>query len=104
MESTYPTLDDWTAEEKENESGRHDEFWQRWKNIRQRQTEEEGEWGHYLSSAQIASDIDTGELGPSKRKPWECTVHEGEIIYFPNLWHHATINLEKYTVFVSSFT
>lgn len=104
MESTYQTLDDWTTEEIQNESRQHEEFWQRWKNIRQQQLEEEEEWGYYFSSAQIASDTDTVELGPSKRKPWECIVHEGEIIYFPNLWHHATINLEKYTVFVSCFT
>ena len=37
-------------------------------------------------------------------KPWECTMNEGEMIYFPDQWHHATINLEKYTVLVSSFT
>ena len=43
-------------------------------------------------------------MGPSKQKPWECTIHEGEMIYFPDWWHHATINLERYTVFVSSFT
>ena len=109
MENTYSSLDDWTTEEIHNERRQHEEFWQRWKNIRQQQLEgeeeeEEEEWRYYFSSAQLAKDIDAVALGPSKRKPWECTVHEGEIIYFPNLWHHATINLEKYTVFVSSFT
>jgi len=37
-------------------------------------------------------------------RPWECTVHPEEMIYFPDGWHHATINLDPYTVFVSSFT
>lgn len=36
--------------------------------------------------------------------PWECTVNAGEMIYFPNGWHHATLNLDRYNVFVSSFT
>lgn len=36
--------------------------------------------------------------------PWECTVHPGEMIYFPDMWHHATLNLDTYNVFVSTFT
>ena len=37
-------------------------------------------------------------------KPYECTLHPGEMIYFPNEWYHATINLDNYNVFVSTFT
>lgn len=37
-------------------------------------------------------------------KPWECTIYPGELIYFPNEWHHAIINVEAYSAFVSSFT
>ena len=33
----------------------------------------------------------------------ECTVQEGEIIYIPKDWWHAIVNLDPYTVFVSSF-
>lgn len=36
--------------------------------------------------------------------PWECSVNPGEMIYFPNNWHHATLNLDKYNSFVSAFT
>ena len=36
--------------------------------------------------------------------PWECTLNPGDLIYFPDQWHHATINLSPYTVFVSTFT
>lgn len=36
--------------------------------------------------------------------PWECSVYPGEMIYFPNNWHHATLNLDKYNSFVSAFT
>ena len=37
-------------------------------------------------------------------KPLECTLNPGDLIYFPDGWHHATINLDTYTVFVSAFT
>lgn len=33
-----------------------------------------------------------------------CTVGEGEAIYIPPQWHHATLNLDAYNVFVSTFT
>jgi hypothetical protein len=36
--------------------------------------------------------------------PYECTLVPGDIIYFPNMWWHATINLDPYTSFVSTFT
>lgn len=32
-----------------------------------------------------------------------CTVEEGDLVYFPNGWYHATINLDRYNVFVSTF-
>ena len=35
---------------------------------------------------------------------FQCTVNEGELIYFPHNWWHATLNLDNYTSFVSSFT
>ena len=42
---------------------------------------------------------------PSLRdKPWECTIGAGELLYFPDQWHHATINLDRYNAFVSTFT
>mmetsp|Transcript_569 Transcript_569/g.1002 ORF Transcript_569/g.1002 Transcript_569/m.1002 type:complete len:341 (-) Transcript_569:597-1619(-) len=41
---------------------------------------------------------------PKKDMPHECTLDPGDIIYFPNHWYHATINLDPYTVFVSTFT
>ena len=33
----------------------------------------------------------------------ECVVKEGEILYFPDNWHHGVVNLGPYTAFVSSF-
>ena len=37
-------------------------------------------------------------------RPWECTLYPGEFLYFPDQWHHATLNLDPYNVFVSTFT
>lgn len=34
----------------------------------------------------------------------ECTIQFGEALYFPSQWYHATLNLDKYTAFVSTFT
>ena len=41
---------------------------------------------------------------PSSALLYECTIHPGDVIYFPTHWWHATINLDPYTVFVSTFT
>ena len=43
-------------------------------------------------------------LDNEKEKPYECTLFPGEMIYFPDNWHHATINLDRYTAFLSTFT
>lgn len=41
---------------------------------------------------------------PIQERPLECTLEPGDILYFPDMWHHATINLDPYTAFVSTFT
>jgi Cupin-like domain len=41
---------------------------------------------------------------PEKDLPYECTLEPGDMIYFPDGWWHATINLDPYTSFISSFT
>ena len=33
---------------------------------------------------------------------YECTLRPGEIIYFPDKWWHATLNLDT-SVFISTF-
>lgn len=43
------------------------------------------------------------QLYPDDR-PLECTLEPGDILYFPDMWYHATINLDSYTAFVSTFT
>ncbi|XP_045849131.1 jmjC domain-containing protein 8 isoform X2 [Meles meles] len=40
-------------------------------------------------------------LAPSA-KPLECTVQAGEVLYFPDRWWHATLNLDT-SVFISTF-
>jgi hypothetical protein len=33
----------------------------------------------------------------------ECVIRPGEILYFPSMWMHATLNLDTYNVFMSLF-
>ncbi|KAL3795918.1 hypothetical protein HJC23_002189 [Cyclotella cryptica] len=96
MENVYPVLDDWNSLDVEKERHGHVEYLQKWKSTKQE--------GAAQKSVKDPDDAKDEDNGPSNKKPWECTIHEGEMIYFPDGWHHATINLESYTVFVSSFT
>lgn len=40
-------------------------------------------------------------LTPSAQ-PLECTIQPGEVLYFPDRWWHATLNLDT-SVFISTF-
>ena len=42
------------------------------------------------------------ELSPSSFR--QCTLKPGDMVYFPNEWWHATLNLHPYTAFISTFT
>jgi hypothetical protein len=48
--------------------------------------------------------METLYFNESNPEPWECTLVPGDMIYFPNEWWHATINLDIFTSFVSTFT
>ncbi|XP_056262789.1 jmjC domain-containing protein 8 [Pseudoliparis swirei] len=39
---------------------------------------------------------------PEAEAPLECTISPGEVLYFPDRWWHATLNLET-SVFISTF-
>lgn len=39
---------------------------------------------------------------PEDEAPLECTIGPGEVLYFPDLWWHATLNLDT-SVFISTF-
>nr|XP_047921136.1 jmjC domain-containing protein 8 [Anser cygnoides] len=39
---------------------------------------------------------------PPAERPLECTVRPGEVLYFPDRWWHATLNLDT-SVFISTF-
>lgn len=99
MENTYPGLKDWNDDHLKKERRNHDEYLKRWTKSHASITKE----SRKRDKAKGLDAFGAGR-GPSSTKPWECTINEGEMIYFPDQWHHATINLEKYTVFVSSFT
>ena len=34
---------------------------------------------------------------------YECVLEPGDMLYFPNSWQHATLNLDKFNLFVSVF-
>ena len=95
MEHTYPKLNDWTDDDVQIEKKGHVEFYKRWTIDKRTSRKKDNAF------VGIAGSTDKEASG---KKPWECTINEGELIYFPDQWHHATINLDKYTVFVSSFT
>ena len=95
MEYTYPSLKNWTTTDDEHEHHNHEEYLQQ----RKRRSLNSSSDRKKAES----NSVDESE-SPSTKKPWECTINAGEMIYFPDQWHHATINLSPYTVFVSSFT
>lgn len=39
---------------------------------------------------------------PLEEAPLECTIRPGEVLYFPDHWWHATLNLDT-SVFISTF-
>ncbi|XP_074023818.1 jmjC domain-containing protein 8 isoform X2 [Numenius arquata] len=39
---------------------------------------------------------------PPGERPLECTLRPGEVLYFPDRWWHATLNLDT-SVFISTF-
>ncbi|XP_078477748.1 jmjC domain-containing protein 8 [Lampetra planeri] len=39
---------------------------------------------------------------PEHEAPLECTIYPGEVLYFPDRWWHATLNLDT-SVFISTF-
>ena len=98
MEYTYPSLENWTQDDFESENQNHDQYLKRWK-LRSLDSPSERKQADSYSMASSKDDE-----SPSGKKPWECTINAGEMIYFPDEWHHATINLSPFTVFVSSFT
>ncbi|XP_078274370.1 jmjC domain-containing protein 8 isoform X2 [Rhinoraja longicauda] len=46
--------------------------------------------------------LDTYPYLSEEDKPLECTIHPGEILYFPDHWWHATFNIDS-CVFISTF-
>ncbi|XP_029433043.1 jmjC domain-containing protein 8 [Rhinatrema bivittatum] len=45
---------------------------------------------------------ETYPLLPEEDRPLECTIRPGEVLYFPDHWWHATLNLDT-SVFISTF-
>ena len=61
----------------------------------------------YLHDKRRNSSSDNSEsLYPilDNGRPYECNLEPGDLIYLPDRFHHATINCDPYTAFVSTFT
>ena len=41
---------------------------------------------------------------PQGQRPIACTAGPGDIVYVPDGWYHATLNLGRYNAYVSTFT
>ena len=50
----------------------------------------------------LSTNYPTAKNNPN-RPLYECIIYPGEILYFPDKWMHATLNVEEYNVFVSVF-
>jgi len=49
------------------------------------------------------TSLNDSSLAALARTLQECTIVPGEILYFPPMWMHATLNLDVYNVFMSLF-
>jgi hypothetical protein len=59
--------------------------------------------GQALINSQLNWVISRGEHA-NESDVLECTMGPGEVLYVPPLWWHATLNLEPWTAFISTFT
>jgi hypothetical protein len=59
---------------------------------------------HYAQYMANVSAISKSRLVFESGRPYECTLNPGDLIYFPDRWHHATLNCDPYTAFISTFT
>ena len=55
-------------------------------------------------AAAIAASGEAAAAGDENGAVLECEVGEGEAIYVPPRWYHATLNWAPYNAFISTFT
>ena len=51
----------------------------------------------------VSNDFNQSIMQALSRHLYECTIGPGEVLYFPSMWMHATLNLDAYNVFMSLF-
>ena len=56
-----------------------------------------------MTVSQWVSDVYDKLDKKSDLRPQECVIHPGEVLFFPDRWVHATLNVEEYVFFVSVF-
>ena len=54
-------------------------------------------------SSSSSSSSSAAAAAASFLLPQECVIGPGELLYFPANWPHATLNLDAYTSFASTF-
>lgn len=56
-----------------------------------------------MTVVQWVSEVYSTFENESGLRPLECVIRPGEVLYFPDRWMHATLNVEHYVFFVSLF-
>lgn len=58
----------------------------------------------FAANQSVAAWVATGLAGlRADARIQHCTIVPGELVYFPHDWPHATLNLDPYTSFASTF-
>lgn len=57
----------------------------------------------WVSNVYPTFDANGGSVSVEDKKPLECVIRPGEVLFFPDRWMHATLNVEDYVFFVSVF-
>lgn len=63
----------------------------------------EGLFDPDVSHAEWMTEVYPAAKDDPVRPLYECIIRPGEVLYFPDKWMHATLNVEEYNVFVSVF-
>ena len=58
---------------------------------------------HFTNDEKEDMSLTTDHLHSLAHHLYECELNPNEVLYFPSLWMHATLNMEEYNVFMSVF-
>lgn len=58
---------------------------------------------HFTNDETEDMSLTTEYLHSLAHHLYECELNPNEVLYFPSLWMHATLNMDEYNVFMSVF-